>query len=71
MFRPVALIRSVSPINAKQWWSGIARPVNRFIALMGEERAVDFLDGDAITVNVRDLPERPTIMVPASLARRG
>lgn len=45
--------------------------VNRFIALMGEEWAVDFLDGDAITVNVRDLPERPTIMVPASLARRG
>jgi len=45
--------------------------VNRFITLMGAEWAVDFLDGDTITVNVRALPERPTIMVPASLARRG
>jgi L-ascorbate metabolism protein UlaG (beta-lactamase superfamily) len=45
--------------------------IDRFIALMGPDWAVDFLDGDAITVNVRDLPERPTIIVPASLARRG
>lgn len=45
--------------------------IDRFIALMGTDWAVDFLDGDAITVNVRDLPERPTIIVPASLARRG
>lgn len=45
--------------------------INQFISLMGPDWAVDFLDGDAITVNVRDLPERPTIMVPASLAFRG
>ncbi|CAJ1391274.1 unnamed protein product [Effrenium voratum] len=45
--------------------------IDRFIALMGTDWAVDFLDADSITVNVRDLPERPTIIVPASLARRG
>ncbi|MFX3680310.1 MAG: MBL fold metallo-hydrolase [Hyphomicrobiales bacterium] len=45
--------------------------IDRFIALMGTDWAVDFLDANSITVNVRDLPERPTIIVPASLARRG
>lgn len=45
--------------------------IDRFMSLMGPDWAVDVLDGDTVTVNVRDLPRRPTIMVPASLAWRG
>lgn len=45
--------------------------INRFISLMGADWTADFLDGDSLTINVRSLPERPTIMVPASLSRRG
>ncbi|GAB4360116.1 MAG: MBL fold metallo-hydrolase [Oricola sp.] len=42
-----------------------------FLARMEPGFAVRFLDGNALTVTVRDLPKRPTIMVPANLATRG
>lgn len=45
--------------------------ISRFVTLMGSDWAVDYLQGDTITVNVRDLPRQPTIVVPASLAWRG
>lgn len=45
--------------------------INRFISMMGDGWRAEFLDGDAITVNVRSLPSQPTIKVPASLSFRG
>lgn len=45
--------------------------IDRFLAMMGREFAVDFMEGDTIDISIRDLPRRPTIMVPASLAWRG
>ena len=45
--------------------------ISSFISMMGSDFAVEFLDDNAVTVNVRDLPKRPTIMVPAGLASRG
>ena len=45
--------------------------ISSFISMMGADFAVEFLDGNSVTVNVRDLPKRPTIMVPAGLASRG
>lgn len=45
--------------------------INSFIAMMGADFAVDFLDTDSITVSVRTLPKRPTIMIPPGLGARG
>ncbi|MEO1746502.1 MAG: MBL fold metallo-hydrolase [Pseudomonadota bacterium] len=45
--------------------------IDRFINMMGAEWKSDFLDGNTVVLNVRTLPKQPTIMVPASLSRRG
>ncbi len=45
--------------------------ISRFVTLMGADWAVDYLEGDTITVNVRALPRQPTIVVPESLSWRG
>ncbi|MCI5074618.1 MBL fold metallo-hydrolase [Oricola sp.] len=42
-----------------------------YLSMMRQEFAVEHLDGDSITVTVRDLPKRPTVMVPANLNFRG
>lgn len=45
--------------------------IDSFISRMGPDWDVDFLSGDKIEINVRNLPKRPTIMVPQSLRTRG
>ena len=45
--------------------------LERFLSMMSQEFAIEYLDGDSITVTVRDLPKRPTIMVPSNLSFRG
>jgi L-ascorbate metabolism protein UlaG (beta-lactamase superfamily) len=45
--------------------------IDRFLSMMSSEFAIDFMKGNSITVTVRDLPKRPTIIVPAGLASRG
>jgi len=45
--------------------------LDSYLSKMSAEFAIEFLDGDSLTVTVRDLPKRPTIMVPANLNFRG
>lgn len=45
--------------------------ISQFLEMMSSEFAIDYLEGNSITVTVRDLPKRPTIMVPANLQFRG
>ncbi|WP_421857362.1 MBL fold metallo-hydrolase [Oricola sp.] len=45
--------------------------ITSFISMMGPDFAVEFLDTSTVTIGIRDLPKRPTIMVPAGLATRG
>jgi L-ascorbate metabolism protein UlaG (beta-lactamase superfamily) len=45
--------------------------LDSYLSKMGQDFAIRFLDGNALTVTVRDLPKRPTIMVPENLAFRG
>ncbi|TCD15449.1 MBL fold metallo-hydrolase [Oricola cellulosilytica] len=45
--------------------------IQSYLSMMSSEFAIDFMDGNSITVTTRDLPARPTIMVPAGLASRG
>lgn len=40
-----------------------ATPINAFLARMGEDFAVDFRTGRSLTVSLRSLPQRPTIVV--------
>ncbi|MAZ16022.1 MAG: Zn-dependent hydrolase [Ahrensia sp.] len=45
--------------------------ITSFLEKMSAEFAIENLEGNSITVTVRDLPKRPTIMVPANLGFRG
>ena len=45
--------------------------LDNFLSKMSGEFAIRFMDGNSLTVTVRDLPKRPTIMVPENLAFRG
>jgi len=45
--------------------------ISHFLEMMSSEFAIDYLEGNSITVTVRDLPKRPTIMVPANLRFNG
>jgi len=45
--------------------------LDSYLSKMGQDFAIQFLDGNSLTVTVRDLPKRPTIMVPENLAFRG
>lgn len=45
--------------------------LSHFLELMSQEFAIDYLEANSITVTVRDLPKRPTIMVPANLRFNG
>ncbi len=42
-------------------------PLSEFTSRMGEEFALDFLEGNSFTVSLRDLPRRPTIRIPSRL----
>jgi L-ascorbate metabolism protein UlaG (beta-lactamase superfamily) len=42
-------------------------PLSEFTSRMGEEFALDFLEGNSFTVSLRDLPPRPTIRIPSRL----
>ncbi|QKV20444.1 MBL fold metallo-hydrolase [Oricola thermophila] len=45
--------------------------LDSFLARMEPDFAIEFLDGNSLTISVRDLPGRPTIMVPDNLYFRG
>jgi hypothetical protein len=45
--------------------------IQSYISMMSSEFSIDYMDGNSITVSVRDLPKRPTVMIPANLASRG
>lgn len=45
--------------------------LDSFLSKMSGEFAIRFLDGNSLAVTVRDLPRRPTILVPENLAYRG
>ena len=42
-----------------------------YLSKMSSEFAIDYMNGNSITVTVRDLPKRPTVMVPSNLGSRG
>jgi L-ascorbate metabolism protein UlaG (beta-lactamase superfamily) len=42
-------------------------PLSEFTTRMGEEFALDFMEGNSFTVSLRDLPRRPTIRIPSRL----
>ena len=45
--------------------------ISSYLEMMSAEFAIEYLEGNSVTVTVRDLPKRPTIMVPANLRFRG
>jgi hypothetical protein len=45
--------------------------LENYLSKMSQNFAIRFLTGNSLTVTVRDLPKRPTIMVPENLAFRG
>jgi len=45
--------------------------LQNYLQQMSQEFAIEYLDGNSITVTIRDLPKRPTIMVPSNLSFRG
>jgi L-ascorbate metabolism protein UlaG (beta-lactamase superfamily) len=58
----------------KRLYSSIVLPMHRqgavlqdFMAMMGTEFAVDFLDTPSFNVSMRSLPRRPTVMVPKGM----
>ena len=40
-----------------------ATPIGEFLGMMGDGFAVDFRDSRSLTVSLRTLPDRPTIIV--------
>lgn len=42
-------------------------PLSEFTSRMGEDFALEFLEGNSFTVSLRDLPRRPTIRIPSRL----
>lgn len=42
-------------------------PLSEFTSRMGDEFALEFLEGNRFTVSLRDLPRRPTIRIPSRL----
>lgn len=47
------------------------RSIEVFTQMMGSDWQVEYLSGDTLELNVRSLPKRPTIMIPAGLRTRG
>lgn len=47
------------------------RAIASFTNMMGDDWLVDYMQGDTVELGVRDLPRRPTIMIPAGLMTRG
>ncbi|WP_223475999.1 MBL fold metallo-hydrolase [Oricola indica] len=45
--------------------------LQNYLQQMSQEFAIEYLEGNSITVTIRDLPKRPTIMVPSNLSFRG
>lgn len=45
--------------------------ISSFTNLMSDEWKIEYLKDDTITVNIRSLPKRPTVMIPYSLRSRG
>lgn len=44
-----------------------ATPLSAFTSRMGDDFALEFLDGNSFTVSLRDLPRQPTIRIPSRL----
>lgn len=45
--------------------------LDNYLSMMSRDFAIEYLEGDSVSVTVRDLPKRPTIMVPTNLQFRG
>lgn len=45
--------------------------LDSFLSMMSQTFAIEFMDGNSLAVTARNLPKRPTIMVPANLGSNG